>query len=70
MKRLNGSAQDQTLVTAIIQMAKGLNLTTIAEGTEDEATRARLAQMGCDQAQGYWFSKPLTPKAFWDYANG
>ena len=67
VKRLIANPQDQTLVTAIIQMAKGLNLTTIAEGIEDEATRARLVQLGCDQAQGYWFSKPLEPQAYWAY---
>lgn len=69
IKRLTDSPQDQTLVTAIIQMAKGLKLMTIAEGIEDDATRAHLTSMGCDHAQGYWFSKPLPPEDFWDFAN-
>ena len=68
VKTLTSNPQNQTLVTAIIQMAKGLNLTTIAEGIEDEATRALLAQLNCDQGQGYGFAKPLAPDDFWAYA--
>ncbi len=68
VKTLTTNPQNQTLVTAIIQMAKGLNLTTIAEGIEDEATRALLARLNCDQGQGYGFAKPLAPDDFWAYA--
>lgn len=68
VKTLTRNPQNQTLVTAIIQMAKGLNLTTIAEGIEDEATRALLAELNCDQGQGYGFAKPLAPDDFWAYA--
>ena len=68
VKTLTTNLQNQTLVTAIIQMAKGLNLNTIAEGIEDAETRARLIQLGCDQGQGYGFAKPLTPDDFWAFA--
>ncbi len=68
VKALTTNPQNQTLVTAIIQMAKGLNLTTIAEGIEDEATRALLVELNCDQGQGYGFAKPLASDAFWAYA--
>ena len=68
VKTLTTNPQNQTLVTAIIQMAKGLNLNTIAEGIEDEATRALLAALNCDQGQGYGFAKPLAPDDFWAYA--
>ena len=68
VKTLTTNPQNQTLVTAIIQMAKGLNLTTIAEGIEDEATRSLLARLNCDQGQGYGFAKPLAPDDFWAYA--
>ncbi|OYU46619.1 MAG: GGDEF-domain containing protein [Burkholderiales bacterium PBB4] len=67
VKTLTSNAQNQTLVTAIIQMAKGLNLTTIAEGIEDIATRDQLLALGCDQGQGYGFAKPLAPEDFWAY---
>ena len=68
VKTLTTNPQNQTLVTAIIQMAKGLNLNTIAEGIEDETTRALLARLNCDQGQGYGFAKPLAPDDFWAYA--
>ena len=68
VKTLTTNPQNQTLVTAIIQMAKGLNLNTIAEGIENEATRALLARLNCDQGQGYGFAKPLAPDDFWAYA--
>ena len=68
VKTLTTNPQNQTLVTAIIQMAKGLNLTTIAEGIEDDETRAQLIQLGCERGQGYGFAKPLAPDDFWAYA--
>ena len=67
---LTSNPQNQTLVTAIIQMAKGLNLTTIAEGIEDAKTHAQLIQLGCDQGQGYAFAKPMAPDDFWAFVQG
>lgn len=67
VKRLTNGPQDTAIVNAIIQMAKSLQLTTNAEGVEDEATRARLAAMGCDLAQGYLFAKPLPADQFAAY---
>lgn len=40
-------------------MAHGLNKTIVAEGVESQAVWDRLAQMGCDHAQGYHISWPL-----------
>jgi EAL domain-containing protein (putative c-di-GMP-specific phosphodiesterase class I) len=40
-------------------MAQGLELGTIAEGVESEAVARRLADLGCSEAQGYWFARPL-----------
>ena len=45
-------------------MGHDLGLKVIAEGVEDESTLNRLAQLGCDLAQGYHFSRPLPPDAF------
>jgi EAL domain-containing protein (putative c-di-GMP-specific phosphodiesterase class I) len=51
--------KNRILVKAIIQMAKGLELTTIAEGIENEQVKDILENYGCEYAQGYLWSKPL-----------
>jgi diguanylate cyclase (GGDEF)-like protein len=68
VRKLQGNAQDQAIVTAIIQMAKSLQLITTAEGIEDEPTRQLLAGLGCDQGQGYWFARPLPAAEFASFA--
>lgn len=54
-------ADDRALVTAIIQMARSLGFITIAEGVETQAQCEFLQSQGCDEVQGYLFSKPLQP---------
>ncbi len=56
-----------TIVRSTIDLAHDLGLTVVAEGIEDEATMARLAALGCDQAQGYFISRPLALPAFEDW---
>ena len=50
---------DAAIVRAIIQMAHSLNLRTIAEGVEDARLLAALREEGCDDAQGYYFARPM-----------
>ena len=53
---------DRAIVQAIIQMARALRLTTIAEGVETDEQAAFLQSHGCEAAQGYRFCKPLPPE--------
>lgn len=52
-------ADDKAIVSAIISMARSLDLTTIAEGVETLEQQQMLQQLGCDDIQGYFYSKPL-----------
>ncbi len=53
---------DRALTTAIIQMAKGLKMKTVAEGVETQAQMDLLAELGCDEFQGYLIAHPLKPQ--------
>jgi EAL domain-containing protein (putative c-di-GMP-specific phosphodiesterase class I) len=55
---------DAAIVRAIIQMAKSLNLTTVAEGVEDERQLALLRLQHCDEAQGFHFARPMPADEF------
>jgi EAL domain-containing protein (putative c-di-GMP-specific phosphodiesterase class I) len=47
------------IVNAIVSLAKGLRLTLIAEGVENEAQLEELRKLGCEYGQGYLFGRPL-----------
>jgi two-component system, sensor histidine kinase ChiS len=52
--------ESEAIVKSVIDLAKGLHLDTIAEGVETQAQWDRLAQLNCDQVQGYFISKPVS----------
>jgi diguanylate cyclase (GGDEF)-like protein len=58
---LEQDSNDQSIVRAIIDLAKHLNLKTVAEGVETEAQWRFLKSLECDFIQGYLFSKPDLP---------
>ncbi len=47
----------------VIELAHTLGMEAIAEGVESEAQAPLLVEMGCDMAQGFYFSEPLPPEA-------
>jgi diguanylate cyclase (GGDEF)-like protein len=60
------SADDASIVQAIISLAHGLRLKVVAEGVENADQVAFLQKLGCDQYQGFYFSRPVTATAFGD----
>ncbi|NRF68446.1 EAL domain-containing protein [Aquincola sp. S2] len=53
----------ETIVAGIIQLAKNLGLTTVAEGVETAEQLDILRRLGCDQCQGYYFARPAPAAA-------
>jgi diguanylate cyclase (GGDEF)-like protein/PAS domain S-box-containing protein len=52
------NAADAGIVRAVVEMAHGMKLNVIAEGVETKEQFSHLRQYGCDEIQGYWFSRP------------
>jgi diguanylate cyclase (GGDEF)-like protein/PAS domain S-box-containing protein len=55
---------DFMIVRSTIELAHNLGLKVVAEGVEDKETLDMLQDMGCDQAQGYYISRPQPPQHF------
>ena len=64
MREIEHKAGDQKLVETIILIAHLFGCSVVAEGIESEAQLDTLQRLGCDQGQGYLFSKPLERTAF------
>jgi len=60
-------AEDKAIVAAIINMATSLGVRTIAEGVETAGQLAFLRLQGCNEVQGYYFSKPMPADQFETY---
>lgn len=61
---IENDPHDCEIVNAIIAMAHGLRLKVVAEGVETAAQQQFLQQRGCDEMQGYYFSKPIPADQF------
>jgi EAL domain-containing protein (putative c-di-GMP-specific phosphodiesterase class I) len=55
---------DEVLTRTIIDIAAHFGMKTVAEGVENETQLAFLKKFGCDLAQGYYFSKPMSIDSF------
>ena len=67
MKFLSDTSNEtkgRTIISAIIQMSKNLGLPVIAEGVETKEHAEMLHSFGCDEMQGYYFSKPICAADF------
>jgi EAL domain-containing protein (putative c-di-GMP-specific phosphodiesterase class I) len=60
---LETSEDARKVASAVINLAKALNLKVVAEGVETEGQNRILREFGCDQLQGFLFAKPMSAKA-------
>jgi diguanylate cyclase (GGDEF)-like protein/PAS domain S-box-containing protein len=64
IRDLTSNPEDQAITKAIIAMGKTLSLTVVAEGVESREQEEFLRLHGCDETQGYYFSRPISADAF------
>jgi EAL domain-containing protein (putative c-di-GMP-specific phosphodiesterase class I) len=64
VRNIENSETDFRLVELILDIAKYLNLTVVAEGVETKGQLELLQNAGCNIVQGYYFSRPLPPEEF------
>ena len=64
VRQIAAGAEDTSIVTAVISMARSLRLRVIAEGVETAEQVAFLEAHQCDEAQGFFYSPPVPPEEF------
>jgi len=64
VRQITTSPDETTIVTAVISMGRSLKLRVIAEGVETQAELVFLQAHQCDEAQGYFFGRPMPPDQF------
>lgn len=63
---MHSNNDDATIVRSIVQLSHSLQLKVLAEGVETRETEQLLLGLGCDEGQGYFYSKPVTAEALLD----
>jgi len=64
IRDIASDVEDQEITRAIISMGKTLSLSVVAEGVETGQQHGFLRNNACDEMQGYYFSKPVSPERF------
>lgn len=62
----NDTKKEHIIINSVINMAKELDMQTVAEGVEDKEQATVLKQMGCDIVQGFYYAKPMPTSDFND----
>jgi diguanylate cyclase (GGDEF)-like protein/PAS domain S-box-containing protein len=67
VREIASNRVDETIVDAVIKMAHSIGLTTVAEGVETVEQNDILARLGCDDMQGFLYSRPLPVERMSDF---
>ena len=70
VSNVHDDPQAASIVSAFLELARGLGMTTLAEGIETPEELAFLRRRGCELGQGYLFSRPVPPEEIVAYAFG
>lgn len=70
VRDMTANEDDAVIVRSTIELGHSLGLVTVAEGVESQQTWDRLAELGCDAAQGFYISRPLPADDFLRWAAG
>jgi diguanylate cyclase (GGDEF)-like protein/PAS domain S-box-containing protein len=70
LKLISQDQQDAVIVGTLIDLAKNLGISTVAEGVETELQAFMLRRRGCDTAQGFFFGRPLPAMRVPGFING
>jgi hypothetical protein len=64
IRQITSAPGETTIVTAVISMGRSLKLRVVTDGVETQEELAFLQAHQCDEAQGYYFSRPVLPEQF------
>jgi diguanylate cyclase (GGDEF)-like protein len=70
VRHIAGHPDDTAIVRAIIQLAAGLGLSTIAEGVETQEAAEQIKALGCEAAQGYFYARPMPADQLLEFIRG
>ncbi len=64
VRKITSNPNEATIITAVVSLARSLNMRVVAEGVETQEELAFLRAHQCEEAQGYYFSRPVLPRQF------
>jgi predicted signal transduction protein with EAL and GGDEF domain len=66
ISKMHTDIESREIVRIIIQLAHNLGLKVVAEGTETAEHVQQVENLGCEMAQGYYYSRPVSPEAIFE----